>query len=51
MYTLKNVRRRYAANIVSRNTTAFINDPTVKGHFGMMCKVYITIIPSNKFTC
>ena len=51
MYTLKDFRRRYAASTVSHNTTAFINEPTVKGHFGMMCKAYITIIPSNKFTC
>ncbi len=49
--TLKNFRRRYAANTNTHNTTTFINVPTMKGHFGMMCKAHITIIPSNKFTC
>ena len=29
----------------------FINGPTVKGYFGMMCKTYTTIIPSNEFKC
>ena len=49
--TLKNVRHRYVANTIPYNTTTFINVPTVKGHFGMMYKADITIIPSNKFTC
>ncbi len=44
MYTLENFRRHYAAITVSHITTAFINERTVKGQFGMMCKVYITTI-------
>ena len=55
MYTLKKFCRHYTASAIPRNTTTFINEPTVKptvkGHFGVMCKACITIIPSNKFTC
>ncbi len=46
--TFKKFRRRYAASTIPHNTTTFIHEPTVKGHLGMMCKAYITIIASNK---
>ncbi len=31
------LRALYAANTIQCNTTTFINVPTVKGHFGLMC--------------
>ncbi len=49
--TLKHFRCRYTANTIQCNTTTFINLPTVKGHFGMMCKTFTNIIHSNEFTC
>ncbi len=47
--TLNDVCRRCVANAIPYNNTTFINVPAVKGHFGMMCKAYATIMPSNKF--
>ncbi len=49
--TLQNFRHRCTENTIEYNTTTFFNVPTVKGHFGMMCKTYTTIRPSNEFTC
>ncbi len=47
----KKKKKKKSANTIPHNTITFINVPTVKGHFGMMCKTDITIMHSNKFKC